>query len=63
MNFDAVKNKLIEYAEAAGLTEYEVFFMENEGISRCSYMRRKRSLDVMLMGCLAPFGNWFFNDE
>jgi len=33
MNFDAVKNKLIEYAEAARLTEYEVFFMESEGIS------------------------------
>ena len=33
MNFDAVKNKLIEEAEAAGLEEYEVYFMESEGIS------------------------------
>lgn len=33
MNFDAVKNCLIEEAKHAGLDEYEVFFMESDGIS------------------------------
>ncbi len=33
MNFDAVKNTLIEEAKKAGLKEYEVYFMESEGIS------------------------------
>jgi PmbA protein len=33
MNFDAVKNTLIEEAKKAGLSEYEVYFMESEGIS------------------------------
>lgn len=33
MNFDAVKNSLISAAEAAGLTEYEVYFMESTGVS------------------------------
>ena len=33
MNFDAVKNTLIEEAKRAGLEEYEVYFMESEGIS------------------------------
>lgn len=33
MNFDIVKNKLIEEAQNAGLAEYEIYFMESEGIS------------------------------
>ena len=33
MNFNAVKNCLIEEAKRAGLTEYEVYFMESDGIS------------------------------
>ena len=33
MNFDAVKNSLISEAKAAGLEEYEVYFMEAAGIS------------------------------
>ncbi len=33
MNFDAVKNSLIEEAKSAGLEEYEVFFMEGSAIS------------------------------
>ena len=33
MNFDAVKNTLIEEAKAAGLNDYEIYFMESEGIS------------------------------
>jgi len=33
MNFDAVKNSLTEYANKAGLSEYEIYFMESDGIS------------------------------
>ena len=33
MNFDAVKNSLISEAKAAGLAEYEIYFMESDGIS------------------------------
>lgn len=33
MNFEAVKNTLIEEAERIGLEEYEIYFMESEGIS------------------------------
>lgn len=33
MNFDAVKNALIDEAKRAGLEEYEVYFMESEGVS------------------------------
>ena len=33
MNFDAVKNSLISAATEAGLDEYEIYFMEVEGIS------------------------------
>ena len=33
MNFDAVKNTLEEEAKKAGLEEYEIYFMESEGIS------------------------------
>ncbi len=33
MNFDAVKNKLVEEARLAGLDEYEIYFMESDGIS------------------------------
>lgn len=33
MNFDAVKNKLVQEAKAAGLDKYEIYFMESEGIS------------------------------
>ena len=33
MNFDAVKNSLIAAADAKGLTEYEVYFMESSGMS------------------------------
>ena len=33
MNFDAVKEKLIAEAEQAGLTEYEVYFMESSSLS------------------------------
>lgn len=33
MNFDAVKNYLVEEAQKAGLEEYEVYFMESDGIS------------------------------
>lgn len=33
MNFDAVKNSLIFAATQAGLDEYEIYFMESDGIS------------------------------
>ncbi len=33
MNFDAVKNALIDEAQKVGLEEYEIFFMESEGVS------------------------------
>lgn len=33
MNFDAVKNSLVEEAKKAGLEEYEIYFMESDGIS------------------------------
>ena len=33
MNFDAVKNRLVEEAKLAGLDEYEIYFMESDGIS------------------------------
>jgi len=33
MNFDAVKNCLISAATEAGLDEYEIYFMESDGIS------------------------------
>ena len=33
MNFDNVKNYLIEEARSAGLEEYEIFFMESDGVS------------------------------
>ncbi len=33
MNFDAVRERLIAEAEQAGLSEYEVYFMESSGIS------------------------------
>ena len=33
MNFDAVRNSLVEEARKAGLEEYEIYFMESDGIS------------------------------
>lgn len=33
MNFDAVKKSLVEAAKASALDEYEIYFMESEGIS------------------------------
>ena len=33
MNFDNIKNYLINEADRAGLEEYEIFFMEGEGVS------------------------------
>ena len=33
MNFDAVKNSLVREARAAGLEEYEIYFMESGGTS------------------------------
>ena len=33
MNFDAVRERLIAEAEQAGLTEYEVYFMESSSLS------------------------------
>ena len=33
MNFDIIKNELIAEADKAGLSEYEIFFMESDGVS------------------------------